>query len=220
MPSRFGGVGVAARSATTDKPLREGSPAKRAAILAAAKSLFLNDGFERTSVDAIAAMAGVSKRTVYDYFGDKRSLLLAVVADLMGHVLDVVRTAHEEISADDLEASLVRYATLLATSVLGSEEYLALMRLVVVEQQHVPELLDYWHDDPADILAGKLLELRKAGVLRFDDAALAADHLAALTLWHLARNSFQLRPHTMTAATSRRRIAAGVRIFLDAYAAT
>ena len=61
------------------KAVREGSATKRAAILATARALFLADGFERTSMDAIAAAAAVSKRTVYDYYGDKRALLLAVV---------------------------------------------------------------------------------------------------------------------------------------------
>ena len=63
----------------TTKTLREGSTQKRAAILTAARELFLSDGFDRTSVDAVAARAGVSKRTVYDYFGDKQTLLQAVV---------------------------------------------------------------------------------------------------------------------------------------------
>jgi TetR/AcrR family transcriptional regulator, mexJK operon transcriptional repressor len=40
---------------------------KRDAIGRAALTLFASDGYERTSVDAIAAEAGVSKRTVYSH---------------------------------------------------------------------------------------------------------------------------------------------------------
>src|SRR6185437_7405244 len=47
---------------------------KRAAILDAAKRLFPQHGYEGTSMDAVAAEAGVSKLTVYSHFGDKDSL--------------------------------------------------------------------------------------------------------------------------------------------------
>ena len=52
---------------------------KRAAILEAAKALFLSRGFEGTSMDAVAAEAGVSKLTVYSHFGDKDTLFSAAV---------------------------------------------------------------------------------------------------------------------------------------------
>lgn len=52
---------------------------KRAAILEAAKSLFLSRGFEGTSMDAVAGEAGVSKLTVYSHFGDKDTLFSAAV---------------------------------------------------------------------------------------------------------------------------------------------
>lgn len=54
---------------------------KRAAILAAAKRLFPLSGFDGTSMDAIAAEAGVSKLTVYSHFGDKESLFLAAIRE-------------------------------------------------------------------------------------------------------------------------------------------
>ncbi|QHG88133.1 MULTISPECIES: TetR/AcrR family transcriptional regulator [Xanthomonas] len=47
---------------------------KRAAILAAARALFMDQGYAGVSMDGIAALAGVSKLTVYSHFGDKESL--------------------------------------------------------------------------------------------------------------------------------------------------
>lgn len=52
---------------------------KRAAILAAATRMFLQDGFERVNMDQIAAAAGVSKLTVYSHFGDKDRLFTEAV---------------------------------------------------------------------------------------------------------------------------------------------
>jgi len=58
----------------TAGPGRPKDPGKRAAILDAAKRMFVSHGFERTSMDQIAAEAGVSKLTVYSHFGDKEGL--------------------------------------------------------------------------------------------------------------------------------------------------
>ena len=52
---------------------------KRASILQAAKRLFTTQGFEGTSMDAIASAAGVSKLTVYSHFQDKERLFAAAV---------------------------------------------------------------------------------------------------------------------------------------------
>src|SRR3954469_9773079 len=49
------------------------------AILDAATTVFLREGYERASVDTIAAEAGVSKRTIYNHFRDKRELFVTIV---------------------------------------------------------------------------------------------------------------------------------------------
>ena len=72
-------------SSAKPAPLRPAGPgrpkdlAKRAAILDAAKRMFVCHGFDGVSMDQIAAEAGVSKLTVYSHFGDKESLFAAAV---------------------------------------------------------------------------------------------------------------------------------------------
>jgi len=39
--------------------------------------LFATDGYERTTAEAVAAAAGVSKGAVFGYFGSKAGLFLA-----------------------------------------------------------------------------------------------------------------------------------------------
>ncbi|MEJ8672609.1 helix-turn-helix domain-containing protein [Streptomyces sp. MS1.AVA.1] len=119
----------------TTKTLREGSTPKRAAILSAAQELFLADGFDRSSVDAVAARAEVSKRTVYDYFGDKQTLLKAVVDAVGQSLITTIRRTLDDTLTDltedaELEDTLVAFSMRIATDMLGSAEYATLQRLV------------------------------------------------------------------------------------------
>jgi AcrR family transcriptional regulator len=66
---------------------------KRDVIAGAALVLFARDGYERTSVDAIAAEAGVSKRTVYSHYGEKENLFLLVLRETYDTMRDRVRDA-------------------------------------------------------------------------------------------------------------------------------
>ena len=68
-------------SETSEKkrPGRPSDVAKREAVLEAASQLFFDKGFAATSIEQVAADAGVSKVTVYNQFGDKRSLFGASV---------------------------------------------------------------------------------------------------------------------------------------------
>ncbi|MEH6724432.1 MAG: helix-turn-helix domain-containing protein, partial [Qipengyuania sp.] len=62
---------------SSNEPKRTGRPAdeaKREAILAAAAASFFEHGFAASSIEQIAADAGVSKVTIYNRFGDKRAL--------------------------------------------------------------------------------------------------------------------------------------------------
>jgi TetR/AcrR family transcriptional repressor of mexJK operon len=154
------------------KTVREGSASKRAAILAAARELFLAEGYERTSVDAVSARAQVSKRTVYDYFGDKRALLLAVVEQSAESLLVAVQAAVDEELADgrDLEAALTAFAVRVATSTFGSADYAALLRLVQAESAHLPELRDHrLATAPEEAVAERLAAFGRAGLLEVPD---------------------------------------------------
>ena len=65
---------------------------KRLAILAAAADQFRANGFEASSMDKIAAIAGVSKRTVYNHFPSKHELFTETLMQLFhssGAVLDL-----------------------------------------------------------------------------------------------------------------------------------
>jgi TetR/AcrR family transcriptional regulator of autoinduction and epiphytic fitness len=56
---------------------------KRQAILEGAIKVFTKNGFDASSMDHIAEVAGVSKRTVYNHFPSKEVLFQAIVADFL-----------------------------------------------------------------------------------------------------------------------------------------
>jgi len=62
------------------------SEKKRLQIIAAAEALFASSGLEATSMDQIAADAGVSKRTVYNHFANKTELFAAILDAMFGKV--------------------------------------------------------------------------------------------------------------------------------------
>ncbi|GAB3482253.1 TetR/AcrR family transcriptional regulator [Amycolatopsis cihanbeyliensis] len=171
----------------TAKTLRAGSAQKRAAILSAARELFLTDGFDRSSVDAVAARAGVSKRTVYDYFGDKRTLLQAVFDAVGQSLLTTIRrtlddTLNGVTDAAELEPALVTFSMRIATDMLDSAEYATLQRLVRTGSGHLPHPDEHaLTNAPEEAIGERFVALAGAGLLDVPDARLAADHFIALT---------------------------------------
>jgi AcrR family transcriptional regulator len=81
---------------------------KRAAILGAAKALFIRNAFAGTSMDAIAADAGVSKLTVYSHFGDKDNLFREVIRSRIQDLLPEETYSYDPQA--DIRGTLLRVA--------------------------------------------------------------------------------------------------------------
>ena len=112
--------------------------AKRRQITDAARTLFLAQGFARTSMDAITAEAGVSKQTLYAYFPSKVDLLLAILSEAL-RALATPPGVHAPQTRDELRAALIGFGQRLFDSMLR-EESIAILRLLIGEAVHVPEL--------------------------------------------------------------------------------
>lgn len=109
---------------------------KRAAIMDAAIEEFLASGFEATSMDRIAARAGVSKRTVYNHFPGKEALFGAILLQLWdaSHAADTPCWRPEEPLRAQLIELLMRKLRL-----LNDEAFLALARVAIAAGMHSPE---------------------------------------------------------------------------------
>src|SRR3974377_415278 len=97
------------------------SERKRKAIARAALTLFASDGYERTSVDAIAAEAGGSKRTVYSHYGDKENLFLSVVRDTYEGMLTRIAEIVDRTTWDsELSVALTSCVTDITRSIVAA----------------------------------------------------------------------------------------------------
>src|SRR5580692_9294911 len=83
------------------------SDRKRKALLLAATEVFLDKGYDGTSMDDVAAKAAVSKPTVYKYFSDKERLFAEIVSATTGQIDGLVRLVVETMTIEaDINASL------------------------------------------------------------------------------------------------------------------
>jgi TetR/AcrR family transcriptional regulator, mexJK operon transcriptional repressor len=117
--------------------------AKRDQILDGARRVFLRDGFAGASTDAMAAEAGVSKRTLYAYYPSKEDLFVDVLRKLS---LENPQTrALESMEAmspknrKELQRDLLELARKIVTTMM-QPDYLALLRTTIAEVHRFPQL--------------------------------------------------------------------------------
>lgn len=169
--------------ASTCPPMTE----KQSAILDAATAVFLREGYERASVDTIAAEAGVSKRTIYNNFRDKKELFVTVV--------ERARARANEFTPDDptllidpthLDAELVMVGERLL-NVLLDPESAALRRVILAEVVHDPSLAPACKEGTPKVikqgLADRFARLSDEGALEIDDPMLGARQFIALIMF-------------------------------------
>lgn len=139
-------------------------------------------------METIAARAEVSKDAVYDYFGDKRRLLLAILSAASESLPATGRRALDEHLPEDaqittvpqLETALMVLAIDLGTSIVGSA---AAFALVAQQGLQTPSTKgDLATEAAAEDRAERMAHFVGAGLLAADTSRLAADRLSALTL--------------------------------------
>ena len=191
---------------------------KRAAILEAAKRLFPQHGFEGTSMDAVAAEAGVSKLTVYSHFGGKEALFIETVRckcdGLMPSTLfnvDVTAPVRGQL----LGVARAFFEMMMSDSALGMH------RTLVASSRQSPKLAKlFWDAGPMQVQAALATMLQKEVEARQLDIAdtrrAASQFFCLLKGEHHARMLFGcgLPTHEETEA----HLQATVEMFLKAYA--
>ena len=154
---------------------------KRGAILQSAGCLFLEQGFERTTVEAIAARAGVSKLTVYSHFEGKVGLFEALIAEKCREHFET--TDFATLAQLGPQEALGR----IAHAVLGLQfhpDVIALHRVLMTSATKDATMnRTFWDTGPAptiDALTRLLRHFDARGELRVQNAATAAGQFLSM----------------------------------------
>src|SRR5688500_909145 len=159
----------------------------RSALVDAARTLFLRKGYAGTTMEEIAALAGLTKRTVYNNYADKNALFTEIVADVIAYAEEFARGLRAEfnvgITAANLRATFDDMGRRLALGVVRPE-VVALRRLLIGEARGFPALATKYFDrapgQVIDALASGFEHLGRVGLLRVTDARRAAAQFAYL----------------------------------------
>ena len=202
-------------------PEESRSARKRKAIMQAAASLFLRQGYLDTSMDQVAALAAVSKQTVYKHFSDKYQLFNEIVLDVGGTVDTFVAALAVLQETRDLERDLIELGRSYISAVM-QPRVIQLRRLVISEAVRFPDVgRAYYERAPKqslDALAKCFQRLAERGFLHVEEPMLAAYHFAYLVL-AMPQDRALLRgeDEPCTAAELEHLADAAVRVFLKAY---
>jgi len=116
----------------------------RQRIAETALRLFLADGYERTTLDAIAAEASISRRTFFSYFKSKDDIILfGLAADWAQLMAELLKTPTDALPLDAVRdvmmKRIARYTTEQMTAIdnlmMSSESLLARKQTFYVEQE-------------------------------------------------------------------------------------
>jgi AcrR family transcriptional regulator len=115
----------------TSPQTAERKAAMRARILAAARRLFVAQGYDATTIQAIVQEAGTSIGNCYFYFPNKEALLLAVAAEIMDEVSRAMDAAMARVPPGPGRAAAALYAG--ATTILAQPD---VARVALAEAAH------------------------------------------------------------------------------------
>jgi AcrR family transcriptional regulator len=144
------------------RPTRDQASALADHIVDAATRLITKNGYQATSIDAIAREAGVAKRTLYSRFAAKEDLLVAVLRRLVNDVVPALRIDEQRAP---LKARLEAFGADLLDCSSGPTAT-AWRRLIMAELVHVPDLAALVRRETVDIIDGFVGDLLQDAVDR------------------------------------------------------
>jgi TetR/AcrR family transcriptional regulator, mexJK operon transcriptional repressor len=144
-------------------------------LLDKALDIFLEKGFERTTIDAITASAGMAKRTVYLRYGDKTALFKAALEQAIdAWIVPIERL--RAVESDDLEETLLKVGQMLVANLMRPAG-LRLLRITNAESGRMPEIGAYTYQHGTGPTLAYLVDLFRRRVrvgAEFTDAQEAA----------------------------------------------
>jgi TetR/AcrR family transcriptional repressor of mexJK operon len=179
------------------------SPEKRAQILNGAAIIFAADGYEGASMARIAAVAGVSKGTLYNHFDSKAALFTAYVGEKCEQNLARI---FDGANHDGDPAAVLRGIGKRMVQMMLSDVGLAIYRVVIAEAAKFPDLArGFFEAGPAraiSFMADWLEEETRRGRLSVPDPAFAAEQFFNLCQTKLVlRRRLEMLPDPLAEET-------------------
>jgi TetR/AcrR family transcriptional repressor of mexJK operon len=208
---------------TMDSPPDQIQSPKQVAIVEAATQLFLSQGFGAVSVDAIAAEAQVSKRTVYSHFENKEALFAGVMysfcersggsagcpmfnEDLVRHMpmKEILQKTGEHVLSIIVEPTAVK-----------------LFRVVMGEAGRFPELgrkfYDFGPGSMKEMMGGYFEQKKQSGELDIDNPQQAAAYFFSMIMEPLKMELLCGVRESVSSEEVKQTVADALEIFLKFY---
>jgi len=185
------GIKPLRRTGSGGRPTREEAEARDVRLLDVATNLFMERGFDGTSIDAVAETAGISKPTVYARYRDKRDLFTAVLRGRIRRWLAPISAAAEDqataTSPKSIKTTLHELSRHMVAYTLAPEAG-SLQRILSAQAVQFPELAKLANEEGwlrAVRGVSSILRQSAAGShIKVDDPELAADMFLNLVLGH------------------------------------
>jgi TetR/AcrR family transcriptional regulator, mexJK operon transcriptional repressor len=194
------------------RPTREEAERRHRGLIEAAFQLFLEKGWEGTSIDEISRRAGVAKGFIYARYPDKAALFVGAIERLMEDAMGTLQMSEPlPLQAQD---GLYVFGKRLLDLVLRPEA-VAFHRLFIAEAPKFPDLARHFiaSNRIVDLIAGVLSQYSELAPVTTEEARTRAEHFAILVIGI---------PRTLALLVGReppeqeaRRLRAAVRLFLD-----
>ena len=176
------------------RPTREEAEARDVRLLDVATHLFMERGFDGTSIDAVAEAAGISKPTVYARYQDKRDLFVAMLRSRIRKSLAPLSAAAEaqaiEGCSESIKTTLHELSRHLVAYTLAPEAG-ALQRILSAQAVQFPQLAKLANEEgwlrAVRGISSILRQSAARGQIKVDDPELAADMFLNLVLGHSKR---------------------------------
>jgi len=155
---------------------------KRGLILGAAAKLFSERGYAATTIEAITEELKASKRAIYDHFGGKAEILVAICEQAIRFSVELAERVKRE--PGDAAAKLARLARDFTAIVVENQDYIAIASR---EMTFLPEesrrRIHRMQERFDRILAGILAEGASAGAFDTPDPEMTGLAMSGMIIW-------------------------------------
>ncbi len=206
---------VATGRSRAGRPTREQARQRHQELLDCALDVFLANGFERSTMDAIATSTGMAKRTIYGLYPDKAALFRAAVQRAVDRWIVPIEDLYA-VETDDLEETLIAIAKMRLES-FTSPAGVALQRVLNAEGYRFPDLFRLAYEQgtrPAlKFIADVLARHAATGSIEIDDAELLGTAFLSMVVGGPATGA--MWGYVLDPAVLDERMRVFVRLFLD-----